>query len=147
MSNLATKIKGDVGLTQVIADLTKRGINVALPIAEHLPYDIIAISEQHVTIKISVKYVGAKHGAIPIPLRSVSTNMKGWKAKTIDFSVIDGFAVYCPDSQAVYYLPVAAVKGHKSTFALRTDTPKRKGDYRLAVDFQNPHVLWETQAQ
>lgn len=47
-----TKDKGDVGLGHVIAVLLENGIQVALPISEHLPFDCIAISEDiHETLK------------------------------------------------------------------------------------------------
>lgn len=38
-----TKDKGDIGLGCVIADLLKHDIQVALPVSEHLPFDLIAI--------------------------------------------------------------------------------------------------------
>src|SRR5216683_5100347 len=41
-----TKDKGDEGLGQVIADLMTNGVQVAVPLSEHLPFDLIAIGEQ-----------------------------------------------------------------------------------------------------
>jgi hypothetical protein len=39
-----TKTKGDKGMGFVIADLLSKGIQVALPISEHLPFDLIAMN-------------------------------------------------------------------------------------------------------
>jgi hypothetical protein len=38
-----TKDKGDIGLACAMADLVKHDIQVALPMSEHLPFDLIAI--------------------------------------------------------------------------------------------------------
>src|SRR5688572_4944057 len=38
-----TKDKGDIGLTSVMADLVRHDIQVALPISEHLPFDLVAV--------------------------------------------------------------------------------------------------------
>jgi len=51
-----TKDKGDVGLTRVMADLVAHDIQVALPISEHLPFDLIAIHPTGDLRRVSVKY-------------------------------------------------------------------------------------------
>ena len=38
--NHHTKNLGDIGVAQVIASLMKNGIQVCLPISEHLPFDL-----------------------------------------------------------------------------------------------------------
>lgn len=141
-TNLNTKEKGDIGLTKVISDFTELGFNVLLPIAEHLPYDLVIASSDNQKLKrISVKYITEVSGTIRLPLRSISTNMKGWKAKTIDFSCIDGFAIYCPDHKEVYYIPVAEVKDLKAMLYLRKEKPSRAGDYRLCQNYLDPSKI------
>lgn len=54
-----TKYKGDLALAKVIADLTKRRWFVFLPIAEHLPYDLIA-AKRDAYLRIQVKYRAKK---------------------------------------------------------------------------------------
>jgi len=46
VKNVITKDKGDIGLTQIIADLTEKDVKIALPLSEHLPFDLIAISPE-----------------------------------------------------------------------------------------------------
>ena len=54
--NHPTKNKGDIGVAQIIADLMKNGIQVCLPISEHLPFDLIAISpDGHFLKRVQVK--------------------------------------------------------------------------------------------
>lgn len=139
-----TKEKGDTGLIQVIADLDKFNIKTALPISEHLPFDLIAISGQGGLSRISVKYVGLRNGSITIPLRSVSTNMQGYKAKTINFNDIDAFAVYCPDNEHCYYIKKEILEKFKSGFVIRIESSKRKPTQsNLAIDFINPDIIFD----
>src|SRR5207248_5022232 len=51
-----TKDKGDEGLGQVIADLMTTGIQVAIPLSEHLPFDLIAIGEDGAMRRVQVRY-------------------------------------------------------------------------------------------
>lgn len=135
MIKTITKEKGDTGLIQVIADLDKKGIKVALPISEHLPFDLIAINTNGKLARVSVKYVGMVNGSIVVPLRSISTNTKGWKARTIDFNDIDVVAVFCPETQSCYYLKSSFVKNFKSGIYLRVEQAKRKGEFNVAADY------------
>ena len=135
MTNSITKEKGDTGLIQVIADLDRKGIKVALPISEHLPFDIIAISPEGKLARLSVKYVGMVNGCLAVPLRSVSTNTQGWKAKTINFGDIDAIAVYCPENQTCYYLQSSFVSSFKSSAYLRVEQAKTKGKHNMAISY------------
>jgi len=51
-----TKDKGDEGLGQVIADLMTHGVRVAVPLSEHLPFDLIAIGEDGAMRRVQVRY-------------------------------------------------------------------------------------------
>jgi hypothetical protein len=144
MTKAITKEKGDTGLIQVIADLDRKGIKVALPISEHLPFDLIAISANGKLARLSVKYVGLVNGSIVIPLRSISTNTQGWKAKTIDFSDIDAIAVYCPENQNCYYIKSSFAKDFKSGISLRIEKAKRKGKFNIAADYLTADIFNDT---
>lgn len=143
MTEIIQKDKGDTGLVQVIADLDKHKIKIAIPLSEHLPFDVIAINQAGQLSRVSIKYKSMSNGLIAIPLRSISTNMKGWKAKTIDFSDIDAMAIYCPDTEHCYYIPSSFLKDCKSTFTLRvSDSKKNRKDIHWARDYFNPNVLF-----
>ena len=53
---LTTSDKGDIAVAMVIADLTSKGIKISLPISAHLPFDLIAISEDYNLSRIQIKY-------------------------------------------------------------------------------------------
>src|ERR1035437_9295099 len=96
--------KGDVGVAMVIADLTSRGIKVALPISGHLPFDLIAISLEGKLSKVSVKHRknNIKRGLV-ISVETVFKNNKGNHCKVADKLWYDSVAVYCPDTGKCYY--------------------------------------------
>lgn len=124
MEKIETKDKGDIGLAQVIAHLTKNGVKVALPLSEHLPFDLIAISEEGKLSKVSVKYKGKSEGCVKVPLRTVSTNSKGYNIKRVNFDDIDAFAIYCPDTDVCYFVNKKELFKCVNAFSLRIDAVK-----------------------
>src|SRR3954471_9913381 len=109
-----TKDKGDLGLAMVIADLTKKGCYICLPISEHLPFDLVVVNNEGNIARVQVKYRTAVNGTVEVPLRSVYSNSQGARAVRNDFSKFDAYAIYCPDTEKVYYYPVSEVGGKTS---------------------------------
>jgi hypothetical protein len=144
ISNL-TKDKGDIGLISVILDLQKKGVKSCLPIAEHLPFDLIAVSETGKLLRVSVKYVRMKRKGISVRLKSVYSNLKGRFDKTVDFNLIDCIAVFCPDTEICYYIGVENLKPRKSVFTLRhkSDVIKFGKPINFAENFYNIEKLWK----
>ena len=101
---LTKKQKGDIGLTQVIADLTKKGISVSIPISEHLKYDLVAEYKGKL-LRVQVKYSKLNDDSfIAVKLKSVWSNKSGShiiKRKQGDYDVL---SVYCPDTAKIYYV-------------------------------------------
>lgn len=99
-----TKDKGDIGVAFVIADLASRGLRICLPMSEHLPFDLIAVKETGVTLKVSVKYRHLRYGCLQIHFTSCASTSKKTYTTKIDKKMIDLIAVYCPDNGKVYYI-------------------------------------------
>lgn len=137
-----TKDKGDQGLGFVIADLMRSGVQVALPISEHLPFDCIGISREGGLTKIPVKYREARNGRIEVRLRSSWADGRGSHTKLHNPEAYDATAIYCPQSDCCYYVLNREVEG--STLVLRTDPPKNNQikKVRLARDFRDPNRLF-----
>lgn len=138
-----TKSKGDIGLTAVIADLTKKGFQVCLPISEHLPFDLIAVDEKGKLARVQVKYIKLSNGVIEIPLRSVYSNGKGSYAVKHDFESFDGYACYCPDVDTIYYYPISINETCSTAVTLRVSqamiNDKR---IRYAENYLSPDKLF-----
>lgn len=99
-----TKDKGDKGTGNVIADLLSKGIQVCLPLSEHLPFDLIAVKEDGTLQRVSVKYREIKNGCVSVSFRSSYSDSKGVHTKHINKSLIDLLAIYCPETSSVYYV-------------------------------------------
>jgi len=138
-----TKDKGDSGLGYIIADLLSKGIQVALPISEHLPFDCIAISEDNRLVRLSVKYrKKSKVGCLDVALRSSWVDKNGNHFKHQNKSDFDATAIYSPETNDCYYIRNSEVTG--STITLRIDKPKQRArkSIRMACDFRNPNRLF-----
>jgi hypothetical protein len=99
-----TKDKGDAGLGFVIASLLGQGIQVALPLSEHLPFDCIAINEEGHLKRLSVKYRAAKEGVIEVSKRSSWADKNGTHIRHHQTGDYDAFAIYCPDTRQCYFV-------------------------------------------
>ncbi len=72
----STQRKGDIGVTQAIATFTRKGYDVALPITESSPYDIL-IDDGEGVWRVQVRYSSGKE----VDLRRVHSNSKGYVVK------------------------------------------------------------------
>lgn len=142
MKSVYTKDCGDIGLTKVIADLTMKGIKVALPISEHLPFDLIAIKDGKLS-RVSVKYrkLNSKN-SIEVPMRTISNNAQGYKVKVVDLQEVDAFAIYCPDTDRVYYVSGNTLVSYKNMFSLRNSPPSKTCSHNLASDYEDVMVIF-----
>lgn len=92
-----TKDKGDLGVGMILADLKFRGIHVAIPLSEHLPFDLIAIGPDMTLARLQCRYARKRNRSV-----RVSKNR-------LHLAEIDGVAIYCPDTSEVYYVPADRV--------------------------------------
>lgn len=116
-----TKDKGDLAVGQVIADLLGHGAKVCLPISEHLPFDLIAVSPSMKEVRrVQVKHVVMRDGCIRIPLRRTHSDRRGVHRKLVVLDELDAIAVFCPDVSEVYYVRRDEIpRGLQSTLTLR----------------------------
>lgn len=136
-----TKDKGDIGLGFVIADLISHGIQVALPMSEHLPFDLIAISEKNELVRLSVKYRAARKEALSLTFRSSWSDKHGVHIRHHDKNKYDAMAIYCPDTGECYYVRNIEVG---DDFCLRLGKTKnnQKKKIRFAFEFCDPNRLF-----
>ena len=101
-----TKLKGDIGLSKVIADLATKGYVPCVPLSEHQPYDLVAVLPSGKTVRIQVKYASLKkNGTIEMKFKTSWADKKGNHAKYYQESDFDYHAVYCPEKETVLYIP------------------------------------------
>lgn len=131
-----TKEKGDIGLYAIVFDLSKKGFKVFTSNSEHIPFDLIAYKEGGKFARIQVKYRKIVNGKIDITSRTSWADKNGTHTKEYDKSEIDFFAVYCPDNNQCYYIPIEKIE---KAFTLRVECAKNKQSIgiNLAEDFEN----------
>lgn len=110
MNTHHTKYKGDLALTRVMYELSKRGWFVLTPVSEHLPFDLMVYKQtdgKTLTLRIQVKYRE----------NSIEVRLDGYKRGDFDF-----FAVYCALTDRVVYI------GLEHAFDLGVSTIKQEHD-------------------
>ena len=98
-----TKNKGDLGVLKVKVDLVEQGFLILNPETEHAPFDIV-IYKNGVFRTVQVKYRKLmRNGVLEIPFRNSYSTARGVKTKSVDKSIVDIYAVYCPQTDSCYY--------------------------------------------
>ncbi len=146
-----TKDKGDLAVGKVIADLLGHGMQVLLPISEHLPFDLVAVSPSFRELRrIQTKYRSARKGKVSLPLQGSHSDRHGVHTKPICLDEMDAFAVYCPESDTVYYIRRDDIPvGFRREFVLRL-APSKNGQVkrtRPASDFAGAGRIFGPVAQ
>jgi hypothetical protein len=141
-----TKDKGDTGVGNVIAHLMSSGIKVALPLCEHLPFDLIAISERGELRRLSVKYRSLEDsGTIAVSFRSSWADRHGSHMKPHDMTSYDATAIFCPETKDCYFVRNDEV-GTVQDFTIRIEQPKKLGkqkSIRWANSYKGAGRLFE----
>jgi hypothetical protein len=122
---MSTKRKGNVGEAKVVADLLEQGLEVALPFGDNLPFDLIAVGPDFQLWKVQAKFARAYQGVIRIKNWRQSENTQRRYERIYTPAQVDVFAVYCPDTDLVYYVSQNEI-GQKTTFYLRVTPTKNQ---------------------
>lgn len=139
-----TKDKGDTGVGRVIADLIASGVQVALPLSEHMPFDLIAIDPEDWEVRrVSVKFRSLESsGRLEVRFRSSWADRNGTQHRHHDKTEYDVTAIHCPDTGECYY--VLNEEAADQTFTLRVTPPKNgqtKG-VRFASEYRDPRRIF-----
>jgi hypothetical protein len=130
-----TKEKGDLGVLKAQLDLFEQGFTILNPMTEHAPFDLVAYRDRRFK-RIQVKYKAVdRTGALTVHFRSSWTDKNGTHMREVDKEEIDLYCIYCPDTDACYYLDP---KDFNRSVTLRVETPKnnQSRSVKLAADYQ-----------
>ena len=118
-----TKNKGDLGILKVQLELHLQGFSVFTSQSEHEAFDLVAYKNQQFQ-RVQVKYRTAENGKVDVPVTTTWADKNGNHRTAYDLNEIDVIAVYCPDTDLVYFIPVAELEGKSTGISLRLETPK-----------------------
>ena len=128
-----TKDKGNLGELKVMADLAAKGISIAQPYGDNLPFDLIAITRTDTNFsftKVQVKHVALRNGKIEIRAYSQKWNKTRIKSReAYKDHEVDIIAAYCPDVDKVFYVRYNEVVGN--TFNIRVYPAKNNQKQRV----------------
>jgi len=130
MINLSKKVKGDVAELAVAKKLMADGWKILFPYGEDHRYDLV-VEKANRFVKIQVKYVTPKNGAIDINCQS-SNN---WSILPYNSEEIDVIAAYNSKNEEIYF--VSALEMNHRSFKLRIEGAKnnQKSKIHLAKNF------------
>lgn len=104
MNSHHTKLKGDIGLTAVIKDLTRRGFYVSLPINESAPFDLIASAQQ--SYRVQVKTRSSRKGTVEVQLKTSWADRNGTHFNHYAIDDFDVLAIYAlNEDKCLYFKP------------------------------------------
>ena len=114
-----SKDKGNLAEAKTLADLLDKGLNVAQPFGDNLPFDLIAIDSNMHLYKVQVKYCAIKNGIITLRKQKWSSNTKRNYVSVYKDQDVDVYALYCVDNNMVYYVPHNVTQTATTSFHLR----------------------------
>ena len=134
-----TNEKGDIGLASVIADVIKKGFFVFLPFSDRTHVDLIIADKNMKTQRAQIKYITVNKTGV---LQIVTSNVVNGKKVPVDLSKTDIWAIYCPDTDNVYYVTAVELLG-KKTMSLRVnDTKLSQPGIHLANNYLDLNKVW-----
>ncbi|MEL6527922.1 MAG: group I intron-associated PD-(D/E)XK endonuclease, partial [Chloroflexota bacterium] len=138
----ATKDKGDLATAHVIANLRENQIIPCLPLAEHLPFDLLALMpDMYTLVRLQVKYRKEnKHGSVTIAFRSNYYDSKKIYSRPVDFNEIDAYAAVIGKTGYIGYFRVDALPDDARAINLRYKETKNRQQIgiRFVWDYANP---------
>lgn len=114
--------KGDLGMIEVIRDLTKNGYTCFIPLSDKTPIDLVVSREDGTCKRIQVKYRELRRGTVFLSLYSVVNG----KRIPINRTAVDTFALFCPEENKVCYVRSEEIDPQKGSFTIRFTEPKIK---------------------
>ena len=132
------KAIGDTSEAMVIARLVQAGKMVLLPFGENQRYDLV-LDEGTEFVRVQCKTGKLRQGAILFNTCSVAYQRKdlGFRAYHVDYiGAADLFGVYCPETDAVYLVPVNEVGNRAGTLRVEPTRNGQAKKIRWAKDYR-----------
>lgn len=118
-----SKEKGNIGEAIVLAEFTKRGVQVSIPFGDNARYDLV-IDIKGNLYKVQVKYTSSLTRYNSVNCRCVSAKNHTTN-KRLDSYIgdVDFLCYYIADWGEVVLVPIELLQG-KASINFRRDTPK-----------------------
>jgi hypothetical protein len=120
----------------VLAELVKRGYRVLTPFGTNHRYDfVLDLGDRFV--RIQCKTGRLRRGVVEFQARSIQSNTRGSHERSY-LEDIDLFAVYCPDTERVYAVPIEDSTSTVGSLRLDPTVNGQARRVRWAADYELP---------
>ncbi len=124
-------MKGAVAETAITLEAIRAGVAVFRPVTEGARYDLVFDVAGHL-LRVQCK-TGTRQGdVIVVPTRTSRHTPRGYVRTTYDASEIDAIAVYCPDSEGCYLVPMA---DHRGRTSMRLRLARARNNQEFAISY------------
>ena len=141
---LTTDQKGNIAEQAVALAATRLGLDVYRPVGEGGRYDLIIDTGPRL-LRVQCKWARRREEFVLLRLRSNRRTAAGLTSRCYTPEEIDAFAVYCPDVEQCYLIPMERV-GDRRQIHLRLSEARngQRGAVEWARDFEFSTVDWST---
>lgn len=137
-----SKDKGNIGESIVLAELTKRQIQVLIPFGDNARYDLVAEFNGKLN-KIQVKYCGQMSSTDSVSCPCVSSTNHTTNKHLTDYkNDVDYMCFYLACWDELVMVPIEEI-GDKKTISFRLTPPKTANQYKpnLVEDYRLDKIL------
>jgi hypothetical protein len=110
MDGLTSSQKGAIAEAEVAAAATRAGIVVLRPDTDGRRYDMVLDTRLEL-LRVQCKYAQCKGDVIVVHTRTSRLTPSGYRRTTYTRDEVDLIAVFCPDVEECFFIPIGAVEG------------------------------------
>jgi PD-(D/E)XK nuclease superfamily protein len=138
---------GDISEAVIVAEFIKLGFSVSKPFGDNQPYDII-VDAHGKLFRIQIKTGRLKKGVILFnSISSINTRIEKKREKKTYFGKVDLFAIYCPQNEECYIVPIEEINKSMGTLRLESCKNGQNKNIKFAIDYKlSSNSLVEYQA-
>jgi hypothetical protein len=127
-----SKQKGAIGVAVIASDILRQGHNVFTEMGDLSKSDIIVLVNDIIPIKLQVKSMTSKNGAVILYRRSCGPNYY-YKYNS---SMVDAFAIYVLDTGDIGYLLESELHNGSQTFRITPAKNNQKALLKNISDYR-----------
>jgi hypothetical protein len=128
--------KGSIAEAVIAAEAVKLGVNVLRPFAEGGRYDLVfEINDRF--LRVQCKSGTRRGDVIAVGTGTCRLTPRGYVRTTYDASQIDAIAIYCPDTDGCYLMPISDLRGRANLY-LRLAPTRNNQEFAItyAADYE-----------
>lgn len=133
---LSSNQKGAIAEMAIALEASRRGITVMRPMTEGTRYDLVFDVGSRL-LRVQCKWARCKDGVIGVQIAgSYHSPVRGYVRSSYAPHEVDAIAVYCPELDACYLVPIDRVAAKNTIFLrVRPTRNNQRGAVNMAQDF------------